>query len=337
MRESAAWVTALAYVGTASNTALQRLLHLAVSDTNCDVRRAAVIGIGFVLSRSPKDVPGMVDLLAKSYHPHVRSGAALSLGISCAGTGMPVAISILRPMLDDIEDFVVQSAMIGMAMVLQQQSDTAVPYAKEFRAYLRKKISKKRNDVQLFGVCLAYGILNAGGRNVVISCNSLRGENSVLATVGLVMFSNFFYWHPLAPMLALAFHPTAVIGLDKHLRVPEWEIYSREHKKLFENPPPYENEVEPVQVQTATLSIRRREPTPPPPPPPPPVEAPPQIEEVEGEMGEVLANPSRVTIRQLAGIEFNPDQRYTPITGEIFHGFVMLKDTQQSGSGKSAG
>lgn len=341
LRESAAWVTALAFVGTASNVALQRLLHLAVSDVNPDVRRAAVIGVGFVLSRSPKEVPSMVNLLAKSYHPHVRSGAALALGIACAGTGMTEAIDILEPLLEDLEDFVKQSAMIAMAMVLQQQSDASVPYAKKFRAYLRKLIGKKRNDLQVFGLCLAYGILNAGGRNVVISCNSLRGENSVLATVALALFCNYFYWQPLALMLPLSFHPTAVIGLDKDLNTPDWQIMSKGNKKLYANPPSFESEKEVMTLgKMATLSVnkgvtaagiaaaraaaqadekaeleneRKKE----------------EEEQNEEEHFEILKNPSRVTLNQLEGINLTFCKKYRPITGEVFHGFVMLKEIHE--------
>lgn len=336
MRESAAWVTALAYVGTASNAALQRLLHLAVSDVNPDVRRAAVIGVGFVLSRNSKEVPGMVDLLAKSYHPHVRSGAALALGISCAGTGMTEAIEILEPLLEDIEDFVKQSAMIAMAMVLQQQSDMAVPYAKKFRAYLRKLIAKKRNDLQVFGLCLAYGILNAGGRNVVISCNSLRGENSVLATVGLALFCNYFYWQPLALMLPLSFHPTAVIGLDKHLTIADWQIFSKGSPDLYANPPSFESEKETIVINKAVeLSIshmkkpNNEKEEQPAEPTPTPTENSEQVnDESNSREYEILDNPSRVTLNQLKGIDLQFCTRYHPITGEVFHGFVMLKEVE---------
>jgi 26S proteasome regulatory subunit N2 len=324
MRESAAWVTALAYVGTASNAALQRLLHLAVSDVNPDVRRAAVIGVGFVLSRAWKEVPSMVDLLAKSYHPHVRAGAALALGISCAGTGYTEAIAVLEPLLEDLEDFVKQSAMISMAMVLQQQSDAAVPGVKKFRAYLRKLINKKRNDLQVFGLCLAYGILNAGGRNVVIGCNSLRGENSVLATVGLALFCNYFYWHPLALMLPLTFHPTAVIGLDKNLAIPKWQIFSKGNQRLYANPPSFESERDVVKLaKAASLSITKKD-----------VEiqtseSEREEETVDEDDWEILENPSRVTLNQLAGIDLNFCEKYRPITGEVFHGFVMLKEVHE--------
>jgi len=83
---------ALAYAGTGSNKVVKRLLHVAVSDVNDDVRRAAVTALGFVLFRNHTQVPRVVQLLAESYNPHVRYGAALALGISCAGTGLEVSL-----------------------------------------------------------------------------------------------------------------------------------------------------------------------------------------------------------------------------------------------------
>lgn len=87
---------ALAYAGTGNNTAIRRLLHVAVSDVNDDVRRAAVIALGYVLFRNHTQVPRIVQLLAESYNPHVRYGATLALGISCAGTGLEVSCLTMR-------------------------------------------------------------------------------------------------------------------------------------------------------------------------------------------------------------------------------------------------
>jgi len=72
---------ALAYCGTGSNKAVRKLLHVAVSDVNDDVRRIAVMSLGFILFRKPGSVPRMVELLSESYNPHVRYGAAMALGI----------------------------------------------------------------------------------------------------------------------------------------------------------------------------------------------------------------------------------------------------------------
>ncbi|OHS96301.1 Proteasome/cyclosome repeat family protein [Tritrichomonas foetus] len=320
MRESAMWVTALAHVGTASNQALQCLLHVAVSDVNDNVRRAAVIGVGFVLSRSPHEVPAMVDLLAKSYHPHIRSGSALALGIACAGTGMKEAIDILKPLLDDPEDAVMQSALIAMGMVMQQQSDSLVPQAEWFRTYLRSMISRRRNDMQIFGLCTACGILNAGGGNVVISCNSLRGENSVAATVGLALFCNHFFWHPLALMLSLAFHPTAIIGLDRNLEVVDWKIRSNASPSTFAYLRPIDVEREqiilndPVKLSISQASRIEEE-----------SEEEKEEETEEEPQAEILPNMSRVTLRQLDYVEIDESSQYRPVTGKLTLGFVMLK------------
>lgn len=71
--------------GTGNNAAVQRLLHFAVSDVSDDVRRAAVLCLGFVLLGAPEQCPKIVALLAESFNPHVRYGAAMAIGIACAG------------------------------------------------------------------------------------------------------------------------------------------------------------------------------------------------------------------------------------------------------------
>jgi 26S proteasome regulatory subunit N2 len=53
LRYGGMYAIAMAYVGTANNSAIRRLLHIAVSDVSDDVRRGAVHAIGFVLVRPP--------------------------------------------------------------------------------------------------------------------------------------------------------------------------------------------------------------------------------------------------------------------------------------------
>jgi len=86
------YTIALAYCGTSNDAAIRRLLHVAVSDVSNDVRRAAVLALGFVLLNQPEQCPKLVNLLAESYNPHVRYGAAMAVGISCAGTGLKVRV-----------------------------------------------------------------------------------------------------------------------------------------------------------------------------------------------------------------------------------------------------
>lgn len=66
------YVIGLAYRGTGNNAAVEKLLHFAVSDVSDDVRRAAVLCLGFLLMGTPDQCPRTVALLAESYNPHVR-------------------------------------------------------------------------------------------------------------------------------------------------------------------------------------------------------------------------------------------------------------------------
>lgn len=56
LRYGAMFAIGLAYAGTANNSGVRRLLHVAVSDVSDDVRRAAVMNLGFVLFRTTEQV-----------------------------------------------------------------------------------------------------------------------------------------------------------------------------------------------------------------------------------------------------------------------------------------
>ena len=133
LRRAAMYTVATAYCGTASTPAMRRLLHVAVSDVDNDVRRAAVEALGFLLFRSPEQTPQMVSLLSESYNPHVRYGAAMALGVACAGTGMKEALSLLEPLTNDPVNFVRQGALIASALVIIQQTEATCPKSKELR------------------------------------------------------------------------------------------------------------------------------------------------------------------------------------------------------------
>jgi 26S proteasome regulatory subunit N2 len=77
LRYGGMYTIATAYSGTGNNSAIRRLLHVAVSDVSDDVRRAAVTCLGFVLTTIPEQCPRVVSLLAESYNPHVRYGSTV--------------------------------------------------------------------------------------------------------------------------------------------------------------------------------------------------------------------------------------------------------------------
>ncbi|XP_066256919.1 26S proteasome non-ATPase regulatory subunit 1 [Euwallacea similis] len=263
LRRSGMYTIAMAYCGTGHNQAIRKLLHVAVSDVNDDVRRAAVTALGFLLFRTPEQCPSVVSLLAESYNPHVRYGAAMALGIACAGTGLREAIALLEPMvMFDPVNFVRQGALIASAMILIQQTEQTCPKVSFFRQTYSQVISNKHEDVMAkFGAILAQGIIDAGGRNVTLSLQSRTGHTNMLAVVGTLVFTQYWYWFPLSHCLALAFTPTAVIGLNAQLKMPKLELKSNAKPSLYAYPAPLEEKKreEREKVQTAVLSIAARQ------------------------------------------------------------------------------
>ncbi|PUU77052.1 armadillo-type protein [Tuber borchii] len=248
---------AMAYCGTGSNKAIRQLLHVAVSDVNDDVRRVSVMSLGFILFRKPNAVPRMVELLSESYNPHVRYGASLALGISCAGTGLDEAIDLLEPMIKDPTDFVRQGALISMAMILVQQNDQMNPKVASLRKTFEGMVGEKHEDAMAkFGAALALGIIDAGGRNVTIGLQTQTGSLNLPAIVGMAVFTQYWYWFPLTHFLSLSFMPTGLIGLDDELNVPDFKFWSNTRPSLFDYPPKVEESTEkaPEKIATAVLS-----------------------------------------------------------------------------------
>ena len=359
MRRAAMHAISMAYCGSGNNKAISKLLHVAVSDVNDDVRRAAVVGIGFILFRNPEQCPNVVSLLAESYNPHVRCGAAMAIGICCAGSGAKDAISLIEPMLSDPVNFVRQGALVASALVLIQQTEVLNPKVKEFRQLYSKVISDKHEDVMAkFGAIIAQGIIDAGGRNVTVSLQSRTGHTNVCAVVGMLIFSQFWYWFPLTHFLSLAFTPTFLIGLTGNMKMPNLEYKSNAKPSTYAYPPPIEakKEKEREKVSTAILSVTAKakkkdaakkdkqeggvekmdvdeekattskvvvktE------------EQASEVkktteEKVEEPSFEMLTNPARILRQQLKVVSMCEQSRYQPMKNPQIGGIVLLKDTQ---------
>eukprot|EP01135_Chromosphaera_perkinsii_P001840 Nk52_evm19s211 gene=Nk52_evmTU19s211 len=349
LRFSAMYCIGMAYCGTGNNKAIRKLLHVAVSDCNDDVRRAAVTCLGFLLFRNPEQCPNAVSLLSESYNPHVRYGAALALGIACAGTGLPDAIALLEPLSEDGVDYVRQGALVALSMVCMNLSETKSPHSKTVRQKLEKAISNKHEDtLTKFGAILGQGIIDAGGRNVSISLQSRTGHTNMPTVVGLLLFSQFWYWYPMTYFISLALSPTSLIGLNKDLKMPKIEFKSNAKPSVFAYPPMTEEpkEVSKEKVSTAVLSVsvkskihsKKKEEA------AAAAEGPTSMdvdekkdkekeggdqakkEKVKEPEFEMLQNPARVVASQLKVISFE-NTRYSPVKAQdMFGGIVMLRD-----------
>ncbi|EPB76999.1 Proteasome/cyclosome repeat protein [Ancylostoma ceylanicum] len=87
LRSTGVAMLSMAYVGSGRASVVSRLLEKVATDPNNDVKRFSVMGIGFLLSNNPAICKDYVGMLVEHFNSHVRYGAAMALGIACAGTG----------------------------------------------------------------------------------------------------------------------------------------------------------------------------------------------------------------------------------------------------------
>jgi 26S proteasome regulatory subunit N2 len=202
---SGVYMLPLAYTGTLNNDAIGHLLHISISDTSDDIRRAAVTSLTFLLFKNPGQVPWIIQLLSESYNTHVRCSATLALSIACAGAGLQDAVQMLKLMTKGPVDSISRCAFIALRIILVQQSEASSLSLTTICTLYNKVVSDKHEDLMAhFGPALGQGFIDAGGRNVTISLQSLA---SILVLV------------PLAHCTCLAFKPTGIIGLNTHLQV----------------------------------------------------------------------------------------------------------------------
>merc|ERR1712034_44087 len=200
-------------------------------------------------------------------------------------------------------------ALIASAMILVQQTEQACPKVKDFRALYAKVITDKHEDVMAkFGAILAQGIIDAGGRNVTVSLQSRTGHTSMLGVVGMLVFTQYWYWFPLSHFLSLAFQPTAVIGLNSNLDMPVVKFKSNAKPSMYGYPPALEEKKkeDKEKVTTAVLSITNKQ----------------KKKEPEA-LFEMLSNPARVMKAQLKVINLE-DGKYRPMKDISIGGIVLL-------------
>eukprot|EP00731_Ephydatia_muelleri_P030163 Em0021g686a len=169
------------------------------------------------------------------------------------------ALSILEPLLSDPVPFVQQAALVASAMVLIQQTETMCPKGTFFRQHYAKIISDKHEDLLAkFGSILAQGIIDAVlTLRSLIPHQSRTGHTHMKTVVGLLVFSQFWFWYPLCHFLSLAFTPAALIALNADLKMPKMEFCSNAKPSMYGYPAPLEKEKEKERekVATAVLSV----------------------------------------------------------------------------------
>uniref|UniRef100_A0A1I7TYH7 RPN2_C domain-containing protein n=1 Tax=Caenorhabditis tropicalis TaxID=1561998 RepID=A0A1I7TYH7_9PELO len=261
LRSTGVCMLSMAYAGTGNPDAIRRLLDMVATDPNADVKRYAVIGIGFIMSKDVMTCLSYITILIEHYHPHVRYGATMAIAIACAGTGNMYAISLLEPMMSDREGYVRAGAFMAIAMIMGQQSNHTCPKLNSFRMRLMEKMIEEAEDTLVkVGVFIAQGLLDIGGQNASISMHNSEGKSDMAANVGMMCFIHGWYWHSMYYFISLAAKPSSLIILTPDLKMPAITITCHAAFDKFKYPPGFRQreEMPTTEMAHSILSIAVR-------------------------------------------------------------------------------
>merc|ERR1711988_149778 len=137
--------------------------------------------------------------------------------------------------------------------------------------------------------------------------------------VGMLIFTQYWYWFPLAHFLSLAFTPSCVIGLNENLDMPVMGIKSNAKPSTYGYPPNLEEKKkeDKEKVSTAVLSITNKQ------------KKEEKADEPEPNF-ELLSNPARVMKAQLKVVSLE-DGKYRPMKDISIGGIIMLDRSKEIG------
>uniref|UniRef100_A0AAQ5Z1N9 26S proteasome non-ATPase regulatory subunit 1 n=1 Tax=Amphiprion ocellaris TaxID=80972 RepID=A0AAQ5Z1N9_AMPOC len=347
--EAAGLALGLVMLGSKSAQAIEDMVGYAQETQHEKILRGLAVGIALVMYGRMEEADALIESLCRDKDPILRRSGMYTVGMAYCGSGnnkairrllhVAEAINLLEPMTNDPVNYVRQGALIASALIMIQQTEVTCPKVNQFRQLYAKVINDKHDDVMAkFGAILAQGILDAGGRNVTISLQSRTGHTHMPSVVGLLVFTQFWFWFPLSHFLSLAFTPTAIIGLNKDLKMPKVQYRSNCKPSTFAYPPALEvpKEKEKEKVSTAVLSItakaKKKE------------KEKKEKEEEKMEVDEekekekkkeaepnfqLLENPARVMPAQLKVLNMPETCRYQPFKPLHTGGIIIMKDTSE--------
>jgi 26S proteasome regulatory subunit N2 len=255
---------ACAYFKSGNSNVVRKLLKLS-NDISNEVKRSAIIALGFVLYQDDKLI-NVIKMLLYSYNPYIRYGCIMALAIGSKTT--KETLELIWPLLTDSVDFVRQGAYISLAILLQVSTNQSEPRLAEFRKTIDETLVKTQGDqMTKLGAILSVGLLDIGGRNMNISLTTRSGIPKLEAVTGLLVFSQYWNWFPYINFVGLALAPSMFIGVTANLKIPtSFKLHSNCKPSLFDYPPniPKEEKKKEDKKQTAkelstTNKVRARE------------------------------------------------------------------------------
>lgn len=226
---------AMAYFKTSNHEAVRKLLNC-TNDISNEVKRSAVIALGFVMYHDPHLIE-LMKMMIYSYNPSIRYACAMALMVGCKET--KDALDLIWPLLTDAVDYVRQAAFISISIIMQVSTVQSEPRLADFRKIVSETMAKKHEEtLSKMGAILANGLLDIGGRNMVVSLTTRAGVPKIQSVVYMLVFTHFWNWFPYINFIGLTLTVSAFIGVTAKLRIPtSFTFKSACKSSMFDYPP----------------------------------------------------------------------------------------------------
>ena len=121
MRLAVPLYLACAYFKSSNPIIVRKLLKLS-NDISNEVKRTALLALGFVMYHDEK-LTEIVKMLLYSYNPFIRYGCVMALAIGCKDN--KDAIDLIWPLVSDSVDFVRQGVYVALSMLFQVSTNNS--------------------------------------------------------------------------------------------------------------------------------------------------------------------------------------------------------------------
>lgn len=157
-----------------------------------------------------------------------------------------------------------QGAAIGLGALFMECNEASSKQAKEYREKVMKTLKNegfagsRRTDTVLRrqGALLGAGLLDAGGRNLLLQLRSPLHTMRREATICCFLACQLWEWYPLFNLIMKALTPSAFLAVDPTMKLPrDFSLHCSASPELFEYVPAIHKDEEDVKNKKSSVQF----------------------------------------------------------------------------------
>ena len=157
-----------------------------------------------------------------------------------------------------------QGAAIGLGALLMECNEASNKQVSEYREKVMKTLKNegfagsRRTDTVLRrqGALLGAGLLDAGGRNLILQLRSPQHTMRREATICCFLACQLWEWYPLFNLIMKSLTPSAFLAVDSTMKLPrDFSLHCKASPELFEYVPAIHKDEEDVKNKKSSVQF----------------------------------------------------------------------------------